>query len=196
MPLAVFATGFTASSLEVVLLVGFQILCGSVYHQVGLVVTMFMLGLGAGALATNRSLARRRRRDLVWLLGGLAVFAACLPAALMGLGHLGSLGVTAVAKAAIPLFTLLLAALVGMTFPLAAKLEMVRQSAARTSPPWPRGCIRPTISGRRWGLLVSTLLIPLLGVVAVCLLTAGLCVLCGGILAVTGRTGVENGLEI
>ena len=117
-PLAVFATGFAASSLEVVLLVGFQILCGSVYHQVGLVVTMFMLGLGVGALAMNRGLARRRRRDLMWLLGGLAVFAACLPAALMGLGHLGGWAWPAAAQAAIPLFTLLLAALVGMAFPL------------------------------------------------------------------------------
>ena len=33
--LAIFTAGFAASALEVVLLAGFQILCGSVYRQVG-----------------------------------------------------------------------------------------------------------------------------------------------------------------
>jgi spermidine synthase len=189
LPLAVFATGFAASSLEVVLLIGFQMLCGSVYHQVGMVVTMFMLGLGVGALVMNRSLAGRRSRDLVWLLGGLALFAACLPAALMGLSRLDILGVAAAAKTAIPLLTLLLAAMVGMAFPLAAKLELARQAdgpnvAAVASRLYTADYIGASL-GALW---VSTLLIPLLGVVAVCLLTAGLCLLCGGILAVAGRT--------
>ncbi len=52
--LAIFAGGFAASALEVVLLLGFQILYGCVYHQVGLIITMFMLGLGIGSLAMNR----------------------------------------------------------------------------------------------------------------------------------------------
>ncbi len=185
-PLAVFATGFTASSLDVVLLIGFQMLCGSVYHQVGLVVTMFMLGLGAGSLAMNRNLVRRRSRDLAWLLGGLAVLAAFLPAALMGLG---SLGMTAVSKAAIPFLTLLVAALVGMAFPLAAKLEMARQADGPNVAAVASRLYTADYLGASLGALwVSTLLIPLLGVTAVCLLTAGLCVLSGGILAVTGRT--------
>ncbi|MGA2032046.1 MAG: fused MFS/spermidine synthase [Thermoguttaceae bacterium] len=184
-PLAVFATGLAASSLEVVLLVGFQILCGSVYHQVGLVVTMFMLGLGVGAMAMNRGLARRRRGDLAWLLAVLAVFSACLPAALMGLGHLG---VAAVSKVAIPLLTLVLAALVGMSFPLAAKLELTRPSECPDVVAVASRLYTADYIGASLGALwVSTLLIPLLGVVAVCLLTAGLCLLAGGILAATGR---------
>lgn len=184
-PLAVFATGFAASSLEVVLLVGFQMLCGSVYHQVGLVVTMFMLGLGLGALVMNRNLARRRRRDLAWLLGGLAVFAACLPAALVGLD---SVGLATASKVATALLTLFLATLVGMVFPLAAKVELARQAdrvnvAAVASRLYAADYIGAAVGA----LLVSTLLIPLIGVVAVCLLTAGLCLLCGGILLATGR---------
>ena len=46
-----FASGFTGSALEMVLLLAFQILCGSVYHQVGIIVTIFMLGLAVGARA-------------------------------------------------------------------------------------------------------------------------------------------------
>jgi len=50
-----FASGFAASALELVLLLGFQVLCGSVYHQVGLIVTVFMLGLAAGAWQSSRA---------------------------------------------------------------------------------------------------------------------------------------------
>ena len=50
LPLAVFTAGFAASALAVVLLLGFQVLCGNVYRQVGLIVTMFMLGLGVGVV--------------------------------------------------------------------------------------------------------------------------------------------------
>src|ERR1035437_8731979 len=49
-----FASGFAASSLEVVLLLVFQVLCGSVYHQVGVIVTVFMAGLALGAWIANR----------------------------------------------------------------------------------------------------------------------------------------------
>ncbi len=49
-----FASGFAASALEVVLLLAFQVVCGSVYHQVGVIVTVFMAGLALGALITNR----------------------------------------------------------------------------------------------------------------------------------------------
>ena len=49
-----FASGFAASALEVVLLLAFQVVCGSVYHQVGVIVTVFMAGLALGALVANR----------------------------------------------------------------------------------------------------------------------------------------------
>ena len=53
-PRIIFAAGFAASGLEVVLLLAFQVLYGSLYQQVGLVVTVFMAGLAAGAWWANR----------------------------------------------------------------------------------------------------------------------------------------------
>ena len=53
-PLVVFCGGFAASALEVVLLLAFQVLFGSLYYQVGLIVTMFMLGLVIGAMVIGR----------------------------------------------------------------------------------------------------------------------------------------------
>jgi len=58
-PAAVFAGGFAASSLEVVLLLGFQALCGSLYYQLGILVTVFMAGLAVGAAWANRRKAIR-----------------------------------------------------------------------------------------------------------------------------------------
>jgi spermidine synthase len=181
-PLAVFATGFAASALEVVLLVGFQILYGSVYRQMGLIVTMFMLGLGIGSLGMTRALPRRGRASLAWLLAALALYAACLPLALLGLGRLGAEMTPAASQVAVPLLTLLLAVLVGMAFPLAAKLDF--QGVATTAS---RLYTADYVGACLGALLVSTLLIPLLGVATVCLLTAGMAIWSAGLLTVTSR---------
>lgn len=181
-PLAIFATGFAASALEVVLLFAFQILYGSVYHQVGLIVTMFMLGLGLGSWAMNRRLLGRRPGDLAWLLAALALYAACLPAAFAGLERLGGDYAPAASQVAIPALTLLLAVLVGTAFPLAAKLDF--HTVATTAS---RLYTADYVGASLGALFTSTLLIPLLGVTAACLLTAGLCLLSVIVLAVAWK---------
>jgi spermidine synthase len=175
--LAVFMTGFAASALEVVLLVGFQILYGFVYHQMTLIVTMFMAGLGIGSLAMTRQLARRRRKDLVWLGLGVTLFAAALPAVLMGLSRLPSEAAATAAPIVIPLLALLLAVLVGLTFPLAAKADFrgVTSTTARLY-------TADYLGAALGALVVSTWLIPVLGVAAVCCLAAGLCLVSSGVL--------------
>ena len=62
-----FASGFAGSALEMVLLLAFQVLCGSVYHQVGVIVTVFMAGLALGALLANRSSRRKEARNQSWI---------------------------------------------------------------------------------------------------------------------------------
>jgi len=54
-PRLIFVSGFTASAIEVVLLLAFQALYGSLYQQVGLVVTVFMAGVATGAWLTSRT---------------------------------------------------------------------------------------------------------------------------------------------
>ena len=180
---AIFTTGLAASALEVVLLVGFQILYGCVYHQVGLIIAMFMLGLGIGSFTMNRMLARRTRRDLAWLELAVAAYAACLPLALIGLAHLASLTAAAVAsQVAVPLLALVLAVLVGLEFPLAGKADF------RTVSSTAAGLYTADYLGAALGaLLVSTLLIPVMGVVAVCLLAAALNVASGAVILCTSR---------
>jgi spermidine synthase len=173
-PLAVFCGGFAAAALEVVLLVAFQVLFGSLYYQIGLIVTMFMLGLVIGAGLVNRWLSGWGRRHLMWLAVGIAVFAGILPPllfALEGGGRpaAGSAPGVCGLPLAIPLLTLVLAMLVGMQFPLAARVDY--QDAATTSA---RLYTADYVGAALGALLVSTWLMPVLGVVGVCLLAAGL----------------------
>ena len=180
-PLALFTTGLAASALEVVLLVGVQILYGCLYYQVGVIITMFMLGLGIGSASMNRVLARRKRWELAGLELGIAVFAACLPLVLIGLAHLPAGTVQLVAsQAAVPFLALVLAMLVGAEFPLAGKVDFstVADTAGRLY-------TADYLGAALGALLVSTLLIPLFGVVAVCLLAAGLNLMSGAVILMT-----------
>jgi spermidine synthase len=193
-PLAIFASGFAASALEIVLLLGIQILYGSLYHQVGAIVTMFMAGLAAGAFLVNRRLPNcamgspanpatdtdadslmKTRRDMVRLAFAIAAYAGLLPLVLRLLGRLGSAGVSlGLVQIVIPLLTFILAVLVGMEFPLANRLEFKGASSTAA-----RLYTADFVGACLGALLASTLLIPLLGVTAVCLITAGLNILGG-----------------
>ena len=79
-PLAVFASGFAASGLEIVLLLAFQILYGSVYQQLGIIVTVFMAGLAAGAFGMSRTDVHIRSATGLEARSTLLLGAAVIPA--------------------------------------------------------------------------------------------------------------------
>ena len=203
--LVLFASGFAASALELVLLLAFQVLCGSVYHQVGLIVTVFMLGLAAGARWSNRAfrldsppqtqtanfatrtshpLAKAQPARLLSLLAlGIAGYTLCLPLLLPALGGLGgSAAVLWGIKTAIAVLTFLLAGLVGLQFPLANRLEAAGPAALS------RLYTADFVGASLGALLACTLLIPLLGITGVCWLTAAL-----NALAAAAVWGVKRG---
>jgi spermidine synthase len=162
-----FASGFAASSLEVVLLLVFQVLCGSVYHQVGVIVTVFMAGLALGAWIANRP-SDSGLRSLSVLAFLIAAYAALLPLLLPLLNRMGGSATSlAMVKAIIALLTLALAVLVGMQFPLANRLEFDGTAAGAA-----RLYTADFVGACLGALLACTLLIPLIGVTGVCLLTA------------------------
>jgi len=184
-PLAVFSTGFAASAVEVILLMGFQIVYGSTYQQVSLIVTMFMIGLGIGSYLMRRWLPRRTRKDLAWLQLALAIFALCVPGALLSLGRLDELSSgSALVWAIIPLLTVGLAVLVGMEFPLGGKVDVQGPTSTAS-----RIYTADYIGAALGALLVSTLLIPLLGIIAASCVAAALNVVSGVVLLATGRNG-------
>jgi len=182
-PLVIFVSGFSASVLEIVLLFGFQILYGSVYRQLGVIITLFMAGLAAGAWLVIRvpgdvpNPAQRSRANarLAALAFAVAAFAVLLPLVLAGLGGAGS-GSFALAsvQATVAGLAGLLGLLIGMQFPIACRTRF--ETGATTA----SKLYTADLVGAAFGaLLSSTLLIPLLGVTETCLLTAGLNILGG-----------------
>jgi spermidine synthase len=200
--LVLFASGFAGSALEVVLLLAFQVLCGSVYHQVGVIVTVFMAGLAAGAMLMNRRSRREEAltgesrsdqslltsaptsskdcsgRSLAVLAMALAGYAILLPLLLPLLNRMGGTTASLLAiKAIFTSLTLILAVLVGAQFPLANRLQFDGTATGAS-----RLYTADFVGASLGALLASTLLIPLIGVMGVCLLTAGLNALAGGVL--------------
>ncbi len=201
--LVLFASGLAGSALEFVLLLAFQVLCGSVYHQVGVIVTVFMAGLALGAMMANR--LKRFRSDgvmecwskpkfasgsslhhsttptvkpLAALAFAIAGYAILLPLLLPLLNQTGGTAGSLLAiKTAITLLTLALAMLVGMQFPLANRLEYNGTVAGAS-----RLYTADFIGAALGALLASTWLIPLLGVTGVCLMTAALNFLGGALI--------------
>jgi len=177
---AIFASGFAGASLEVVLLLGMQVVAGAVYRQLGVVVTLFMAGLAAGALwGTRRRDANpgSLRRALGLLAAAVAGCAAVLPLLLSGLTRLntGPSGET-LAQAAIGLATFGIAFLAGAQFPVANALDAGARNAAV------RLYTADFLGASAGALLTSTLLLPLIGVVGVCAVVGALNALAAAVL--------------
>lgn len=165
-PRVLFASGFAASALEVVLLLAFQVFYGSLYQQVGLVVTVFMAGLAFGAWqATTLEVTVHATRDLARLAFVVAAVAGLLPLGLPWLKGLGDI----VGQGAMLVMTFALAAVVGAQFPLAAAA-----SSGEATPMAARLFSADLVGAALGALLVSAWLIPFAGITAVCLITAGL----------------------
>jgi len=125
----VFSSGFAGAFTSLLVLLLFQIACGTVYYHLILLTTAFMAGttLG-GAWATRRQpTAIPARRDLYWLESGLALVSplilVCAPV-LAGFGPAGTL-------AAYLAFALVTGVLLGAEFPLAGRLYL---ASGRGSP--------------------------------------------------------------
>lgn len=160
----VFAAGFAASTLELVLLLAFQALYGSLYRQVGLVVTVFMAGLAVGAIVGNRQSGNGRALTLNAL--ALAALAAALPIVLPHLGSLDiALGTSVSGQGVLLALTFALAGLVGAQFPLAGASAGATAAQLFTA---------DLVGAALGALLVGAWLLPLFGVGLVCALTAGL----------------------
>ena len=121
--LAVAAMGCTSIALEVLLLVGFQVLYGYVYHQLALVIAAFMAGM---ALGSRQALGGSGRRDAAWLAGlqGLAAGAALLLYAVFRVlgGVTGGAGLWAISHLGFPALALGCGWMGGCQFPLAGRV--------------------------------------------------------------------------
>jgi hypothetical protein len=81
----IFAGGFAASTVEIVLLVSFQVLCGSLFQMTGIVITAFMGGLAAGTLLAGRIAQRPGIDNFIIVQFAVSVLCLLLPIVLLWL---------------------------------------------------------------------------------------------------------------
>lgn len=162
---AVFSTGLASSALEMILLCGFQILYGNVYHRIGIILTSFMLGMSLGSFFMLKSLSKIHLKQLIFLMFCLAIYTFIIPTILK---IFESLQIES--WMLFSFFVFLPAFWAGLIFPLTAKLFEVSSSPASS-------IYGADYIGACLGfLLVTTLLLPMMGLKTACGLTAFLCI--------------------
>jgi len=123
-PTTILVTGFTAASLEVILMVAFQILYGYIYHKLGVIISFFLLGLVIGSYRGKKILLELKNpaRTLAKFDFLLVLYALLLPPLLNILNKISnSLYLTLSTQIIFPVLTLLIGILVGIEFPIALK---------------------------------------------------------------------------
>ncbi len=179
-----FSTGMSTMILQIALLFSFQNIYGFIYETVGLIVALFMLGLALGAYCTHRFIPNKSS------LNTLALFQVLMAALTAVIGLV--LPLTASLQSPVLIFGLFsiltfTAGLInGINYPLAAACFMAVSRRAEKS------------AGRVYGAellgaclgaaLASVLVVPILGIIACCLLAAAANVTAFFILLVSRRS--------
>lgn len=176
--------GFSGMAIDILMLFAYQNLFGYLYHMVGLLVALFMLGLAVGGACMNLALPRVRdgAKALIGLQAGLMVYAFALPGLIAGIASLLDAS-AAVAQVAFMALVALAGMIAGAQFPLVAKLYLDRSSGTAAA----AGLVDAGDHfGACAGALVSgTVLMPILGMVATCTAVGTLNIACAVLVVFT-----------
>jgi len=159
--IGMFTGGFAASSIEVVLLITFQIMYGYVYQMLGIIIMIFMAGLAVGSLYRKKIIRNADINMYVGIQLSIGVYAAVLPLFLLFLKT--STFSAGVLHVAFFLPTFVIAVLIGMEFSIASYIQK-GTIASVASQLYGIDLIGSAIGA----LLMTAFLIPLIGVVNVC----------------------------
>lgn len=119
---AVLVSGWTEMTLEIVVILVFQVFYGFLYEKIGMIIAGFMIGLVGGSWAMTRALATLKRplRTLIGVQGGLACYSLALLLVIIILHGLPDISRNfLIIEILFPLLTALAGFLGGLHFPLA-----------------------------------------------------------------------------
>lgn len=158
---ALFTTGFIASAMEIVILLSYQVLHGTVYTGIGFIVASFMFGLASGSLAASRIVERRGRTGKGALLGLEAAILAYTAVYIFALAF----GREFLTDSVFALLTAVIGGLTGAEFPVASRLTGSPPGEAAGS------LYAADLFGASLGAAtVSFFLIPMAGIYTTCLI--------------------------
>jgi spermidine synthase len=159
-----FVTGFTASSLELILIIAFQVIYGYTYQMMGIIITFFMAGLMFGSLIlAERIKVRIKTYSLIQYTIGIFSILVTLTLLLLRSSSLNVILVHFI-------FIVLISAtgmLTGLQYAISSKLRIVSisQIAATT--------YATDLLGSALGaVLVTSFIIPFFGIIKVTLIIA------------------------
>jgi len=170
--LAVFSSGATGLSLELVILYTFQDNFGNVYHIIGFIIAIFMFGLPLGAMTANALLSRRKFAGqkqviafVVFIQFTLAVISFLLP-------HITQLFAEVVIIHQVVIFveTILIGFAVGLVFPLAIHLYLGKEEKTGKT----AGIVDAFdhMGAAVGAFFIGTLFLPVMGIAKICALVA------------------------
>jgi spermidine synthase len=168
--LAIATTGFAGMALEIILLFAYQNIYGYLYYKVGLVVALFMLGLSLGGWLMTRFIAGRERSWTTFLAAlefTLVLYCLCLPYLIAAFSAQASLNL---GYEYLFMFLVVGAGwLTGLQFPLVSKILIKRDDIGSVAG-WVDSFDH--LGAFCGALFTGTLLVPLLGTLQSCLITA------------------------
>jgi spermidine synthase len=157
-----FTGGFTASSLELMILVSFQVIYGYVFMMTGIIIMIFMAGLAAGAYLRPRLFPDFSIRRFTWVQLGMALLSLGFPFIILFLA--GVQLPVIVVHGVFYLLTLAVAMLTGLEFSMASSSLKTRVSfnAGKS--------YSADLFGSAFGALITGILLyPLFGITISCL---------------------------
>ncbi|MFH1096498.1 MAG: fused MFS/spermidine synthase [Candidatus Desantisbacteria bacterium] len=124
-PTGVFISGCGGMVLEIILIIGFQILFGYIYHLIGIIIAGFMLGIAGGTWWMNSRIDKIQNRMGIYSLlqVAMALYLFLTPVIFLCLRVVSDeFWVQAVICILFPMLTVVAGILVGLIFPLANRI--------------------------------------------------------------------------
>jgi len=173
--LGLFTGGFTASSLELLILVSFQVIYGYVFLATGIILALFMAGLALGAFSFHRFIPVPTQKKYISVQVSLALFSFGFPLVVLALNMTGMPII--IVQIVFVLLTLILSFITGLEFSLASAFGS-RDITLKMSSNY-----SADLFGSAIGAIVTTLfLLPFLGIVSSCMVMAGMNLFSAGFL--------------
>jgi spermidine synthase len=162
-----FTAGFSSSAIEILLIFAFQVIYGFVYQAIGIIITVFMAGLAAGAFYRWKRYKDDEIKRFSYGQTAIAGLAAVFPVLIFYMHKFSPPAL--LVYIVLFLMTLLISFLTGMQFSTASRIRKGSISDITSA------IYSVELTGSAAGaFLVSVLLLPLLGLVYVFLLIAAM----------------------
>ena len=173
---SIFATGLTGMVFSLATIFAFQTLFGYLYHQIGLLIAIFMLGIASGSFFITKRLDRIKKDGLLFLKTEVAIilFSILFPFVFLIPSHrLENKAIYFILYGAILIMSFLSGTFIGLQFPLANKIYLGSRPEKRTLGQTAGLLYGADLFGGFFGgLFGGFLLLPILGLKETCFIMA------------------------